>query len=75
MSLLRLPGTLKAIEDEAFAHLACEAVIVPEGCASIGNYAFRDCGNLRYIRVPAGAETASDAFEGCESVVIDRVAE
>ena len=75
MSVMHLPGTLKAIEDEAFAHLACEAVIVPEGCASIGNYAFRDCGNLRYIRVPAGAEIASDAFEGCENVVIDRVAE
>lgn len=73
MSVIRLPSMLEAIEEEAFEGLACEAIIVPNGCTSIGSHAFRNCKNLKYIRIPAGVEIASDAFEGCENVVIDRV--
>ena len=40
-----------------------------------GRHAFRNCKNLKYVRVPKGAEIASDAFEGCGSVIIDRIAE
>ncbi len=75
MTVLRLPGMINVIEDEAFENLACEAIIIPDGCISIGSHAFYNCRNLKYIRVPADTEIASDAFEGCESVVIDRVTE
>lgn len=73
--VLYLPSMLTTIEDEAFENLACEAVIVPNGCISIGSHAFRNCKNLKYIRVPANIEIAPDAFEGCDNIVIDRVTE
>ncbi len=75
LAVIRLSANLKTIEEEAFEGLACEAIIIPDGCTSIGSHAFRNCRNLKYIRVPAGAEIAPDAFEGCENVVVARIAE
>ena len=75
MSVIHLPSMLTMIEDEAFENLTCEAIIIPNSCTSIGNYAFRNCKNLKYIKVPAGIDIPSNAFEGCENVVIDRTAE
>ncbi len=72
MSVIRLPNMLTTIEDEAFENLACEAIIIPSNCTSVGHYAFRNCKNLRYIKAPANLEIPADAFEGCENVVIDR---
>ena len=73
LSLLRLPAGLEVIEDEAFMGLACEAVIIPEGCTAIGARAFANCKALAYVRIPASVKTiAENAFEGCDSVVIDR---
>ena len=67
-----LPTGLNMIEEEAFAGLAFEAVIIPEGCILIGPRAFADCVNLVYIRIPASmTEIAEDAFEGCPNVLID----
>ena len=50
-------------------------IIIPDSCTSIGNYAFRNCKNLKYIRVSVGVDIPSNAFEGCGNVVIDRNAE
>jgi len=73
LSLLRLPAGLEVIEDEAFMGLACEAVIIPEGCTAIGARAFANCKALAYVRIPASVKTiAENAFEGCDSIVIDR---
>ena len=56
--------------------LACQAVIIPDGCTSIGSRAFADCKNLLYVRIPASVTyIAGDAFEGCEQAVIDRLSE
>ena len=69
-----LPGNLKVIEAEAFAGAAFEAVIIPDGCTTIGSRAFADCPNLLYVRIPASVTAiAEDAFEGCGQVIIDRV--
>ena len=69
-----LPSDLTIIEAEAFAGTSCKAVILPEGCVSIGNRAFADCAELYYIRVPVEElEIEDDAFEGCQSVYIDRM--
>ena len=73
MNVLYLPDGLNTIEAEAFEGLACEAVVVPAGCESIGDGAFRNCKELKYIRIPAGAEMGKDVFEGCGDVVIERV--
>ena len=73
LALLKLPAGLKTIEDEAFAGLSCEGVIIPDGCTTIGAKAFASCESLIYVRIPASVEDiAEDAFEGCELLVIDR---
>ena len=73
INVLRLPANLKEIEEEAFESLPCEAVIIPDGCTTIGSRAFAYCTNLMYVRIPASVTSiAEDAFEGCARVRIDR---
>ena len=73
--ILQLPTGLTEIEAEAFAETACEVVIVPDSCSSIGEHAFYNCKSLKVVRVPVNTEIATNAFEGCENVVIERVTE
>jgi len=71
--VLRLPAGLKTVGAEAFMNLACEAIIIPEGCTAIGARAFANCKSLTYVRIPASVKTiAEDAFEGCDKAVFDR---
>ena len=73
LCLLTLPSDLQSVESEAFMNSSCEAVILPEGCVSVGARAFANCPRLRYIRIPSSVVSiAGDAFEGSDSVVIDR---
>ena len=65
-----LPAQLIRVEDSAFEGLAVKSVYIPDGCTSIGTYAFRDCKDLIRIRIPAGCTVGADAFDGCEKVYI-----
>lgn len=77
LSVLRLPESLKIIESEAFSNLACQAIIIPDGCTTIGERAFAGCKNLLYVWIPASVTNyPANAFEGCnENLVIDWVKE
>ena len=66
----RLPAGTAVIDEYAFSGIAAVSVYVPDACQSIGQGAFQDCPNLRYIRIPAGCAIADDAFQGCASVSI-----
>ena len=67
-----LPANLTAIDAEAFTGAVFDAVIVPDGCASIGSRAFADCKNLYQVSLPSTAvNIAEDAFEGSENAVIE----
>ena len=69
MDTLTLPTGLSTIEAEAFAGGAFEAVVIPNGCKTIGSRAFADCEKLIYVRIPSSvAEIAADAFEGCNII-------
>lgn len=71
LSILYLPEDIEAIEAEAFSNTDCEAVIIPEGCITIGEKAFADCKNLLYLRLPSSIETvAEDAFDGCDNATV-----
>ena len=60
---MKLPSELTGIEDEAFFGSACEAVIIPDGCESIGSKAFANCPGLLYVRIPASVtHIDGDAF-------------
>ncbi len=59
-----IPSGTLGIESEAFAGIGATVVYIPDGCGSIGATAFRDCSNLRQIRIPAGCAIGVDAFAG-----------
>ena len=70
--ILNLPADLQEIGDEAFLGLACEAVIIPAGCTTIGERAFAGCNQLLYVYIPASVTSIStDAFAGCDNVVYE----
>ncbi len=73
MNVLKLPAAMKKIESEAFANIACEAIILPEQCTSVGSKAFANCRGLRYVLVTSpDTAIAADAFDGCGLVIVDR---
>lgn len=73
MNLLYLPTTMDLIEDVAFYGIPAEAMINPDGCRPIGSRAFAGCENLLYVKISVSAtQIASDAFDECPKVIIDK---
>lgn len=72
MNTITLPDQLTVIENEAFAGLKVNAVVIPEGCTRLGAGAFRFCNDLIYVKIPNSLKyIAEDAFDGCPNVVFD----
>ena len=70
-SRMTLPGSLTAIEDEAFMGTAPNVVVIPEHVASIGQRAFADNSDLYTAVVYASSMTiASDAFGNCPHLTV-----
>ena len=68
---LVLPKDLVEIDEEAFAGLKVERVILPDGVQKIGVGAFRNCGELMEINMPDSIlEIAENAFNGCPNVTL-----
>ena len=65
-----LPGSIRTVEANAFEGGAMTVVSVPDGCEVIGAGAFKDCGSLTQIRVPAGCAIGDGAFSGCGTVFV-----
>ena len=71
-TVLQLPVPLREIEEEAFAGIAADIVVVPAGCISVGSRAFANCPNLKTVYIPSSASVASDVFVGCGNVQVIR---
>lgn len=72
LDILQLPLGLDEVKEEAFAGAACQAVIIPHGCRSIGKRAFADCKHLLYVFIPSTVTTiASDAFDSDADIVFE----
>jgi hypothetical protein len=56
-NVMRLPAGLKVVEDEAFAGVAAEAVVIPEGTEEIGAKVFAESVTLRYVQIPESVKT------------------
>lgn len=65
-----LPAALTTVEEYAFEGIAAQRVFVQDTCTEIGPYAFKDCDQLRQIRIPAGCRVDPDAFDGCGPLYI-----
>ena len=71
IDVLVLPSHLKTIASNAFSDSAFQAVIIPEGCTSIGDQAFANCSRLIYIIIPSQEISISEsAFDGCIGYVL-----
>ena len=70
LDTLKLPEDLTEIGDEALAGIGAEFIQIPDGCGSIGNYAFRNCTDLKQIRISDGCTIGLEAFDNCENVTI-----
>ena len=65
-----LPAFLAAIAEEAFEGAGMDVVYIGDNCTAIGDHAFRNCANLRQIRIPADCTLGTDVFEQCRLVYI-----
>ncbi len=63
-----LPPFLSEIGEEAFAEDMWLTVVDAGGCAQVDACAFRDCANLKRIRLPQNCEIDDTAFTGCEAL-------
>lgn len=72
--VLNLPAGLASIDSEAFEGVACEVVIIPSSCTSIGERAFANCKNLIRVILPHDHIDISDsAFDDCnEKLIIEK---
>ena len=70
----KVPDGVKKINEHAFASSAVEEIICPDSLKEIGQYAFTNCKNLRYIDFGAGIKNIGDKrfdssfFSGCASL-------
>ena len=63
LTVLTLPAGLKSIETEAFANVAAEKIVIPDGVETIASNAFTDCPNLVELVLPEGISSfAPDAL-------------
>ena len=60
-------------DPEAFAGTGIESVFLSDACEKIGEKAFANCTNLRYVRIVSDTlDIAEDAFDNCSNVFVDR---
>ena len=72
LKVLYLPAGLSTVADESFMGADCQAVIIPDGCTSIGKDAFANCTRLIYVRVPESVTMIDpEAFDEFSLVALD----
>ena len=68
---LVLPSSLTTIREEAFAGGAFRFAKLSERVTTIGKNAFANCGNLRYVYIPASAASIDPyAFSGIKKLTV-----
>ena len=66
-----LPALTRTIGESAFEGLPMTVVEIPDGCETIGKWAFKDCASLKQIRIPASVMSINTtAFDGCANVLV-----
>lgn len=63
----QVPESLAVISESAFENIGAVTVYVPDTCTEIMSNAFRDCRQLRLIRLPKDCVIAKTVFDGCRT--------
>lgn len=63
----QVPESLAVISESAFENIGAVTVYVPDTCTEIMANAFRDCRQLRLIRLPKDCVIAKTVFDGCRT--------
>ena len=65
---LVLPASLAVIGESAFENCGASEVYILDGCTTIGPNAFKVCGYLRAVHIPASVTSIDGtAFDGCSA--------
>lgn len=73
LKTISIPEDLVSISSEMFQGIACEAIIIPDGCRTICSNAFANCKKLIYVYIPSSVTfIAEDAFVGSNNVYLDQ---
>ena len=67
---IKLPSTIKTIEEKAFCLCDPKEIVLPDGLETIGKDAFGFCSSLKEVTVPASVTRIDDyAFYSCTSLL------
>ena len=75
-SLSSLPGTLRYIYGQAFHYFKGDKVVVPYGVTDIGNQAFSECPNLKFLKIPSTVTTCSNillSLPSLQELILGRI--
>ena len=70
---VKLPRSLRHIGPRAFSRSGVRHVSLPVGLESVGDFAFCECKDLKYISVPKLCDFGSKVFTKCSSLVASDV--
>lgn len=72
MDTVQFPKALVMIDDEVMlGNLSIENAVIQSNVTAIGDRAFADCSNLRYIRIPSTVTSFGiDCFHNCPNLTI-----
>lgn len=66
MTGLKIPDSIKDIQDEAFANCSrLEQVVLNENLENMGNYVFSNCASIEEIVIPDQVSSINGCFKGC----------
>ena len=69
-NILTITQGVRKIKPREYAGNECEAIAFPEGVEEIGDEAFAECSELKYLRIPDGVKKiGAGAFRDCNSLV------
>ena len=62
---------VKSIGEYTFMGTAVNEIVIPDGCESIGDCAFKDCDKLTAVSIPESVtEIGENVFSGCDGLTI-----
>ena len=64
------PTALTEIEDEAFAGIPVETLVIPDRIENIGSKAFAGCPNLLLVFIGEDTGIGANVFQNCPKVIL-----